>query len=107
MKADPRSHQVAVLLLLSVGGAAGLGCSFKESTSGANAGEGSGMDGSSSRADVPYRSGLDGGGAPQAGPCRNLSCQQTSCVLGNCLQTPCAPGTQTTVSGVVYDPAGK
>ncbi len=45
------------------------------------------------------------GGPPPA--CINLQCQQTTCVQGNCLQKACAAGTKTTVSGVVYDPAGK
>jgi hypothetical protein len=44
-------------------------------------------------------------GAPH--PCVNLECQQTTCTLGNCKQKPCAAGTKTTVSGTVYDPAGK
>ena len=40
-------------------------------------------------------------------PCVNLECQQTSCSLGSCKQKPCAAGTKTTVTGTVYDPAGK
>src|SRR6476469_9214669 len=44
-------------------------------------------------------------GAPH--PCVNLECQQTSCTLGDCKQKACAAGTKTTVSGTVYDPAGK
>ncbi len=39
--------------------------------------------------------------------CVNLQCQQTTCTVGSCTQQPCADGASTTVSGVVYDPAGK
>src|SRR4051812_5736824 len=48
------------------------------------------------------------GGSAQAGACVNLQCQQDSCTRGACTQTtPCPGGSKTTVSGVVYDPAGK
>lgn len=51
------------------------------------------------------------GGARNAdaavGPCVNLQCQQTTCVLGACQQKACPNGAKTTVSGIVYDPAGK
>jgi hypothetical protein len=48
---------------------------------------------------------MDEAGAPH--PCVNLECQQTSCSLGSCKEMPCAAGAKTTVSGTVYDPAGK
>lgn len=41
-----------------------------------------------------------------AGACKNLQCAQTSCKVGACTQKECASG-QTTVTGMVYDPAGK
>ncbi|HWA74293.1 MAG TPA: carboxypeptidase regulatory-like domain-containing protein [Polyangiaceae bacterium] len=44
------------------------------------------------------------GGAP--GACKNLQCAQTSCKVGACTQKECASG-ETTVTGMVYDPAGK
>lgn len=47
------------------------------------------------------------GGGAAAGPCEGLTCQQTTCVSGPCTQMACAPGVATTVTGVVYDPAGK
>ncbi len=49
------------------------------------------------------------GGADNApdGPCEGLECQQTSCTLGNCQVPACAAGQTTTVSGTVFDPAGK
>jgi hypothetical protein len=48
--------------------------------------------------------GANAGGA--AGDCKGLQCAQTTCKAGPCTQKACASG-QTTVSGVVYDPAGK
>src|SRR4051812_2324662 len=47
------------------------------------------------------------GGSAQAGSCVNLQCQQDSCTRGACTQTtPCPGGSKTSVSGIVYDPAG-
>jgi hypothetical protein len=53
--------------------------------------------------------GLGGfGGSLQTGVCVNLQCQQDTCTRGACTQTtPCPDGVRTTVSGIVYDPAGK
>ena len=47
------------------------------------------------------------GGAPMTGMCEGLECQRTTCTSGPCSQVPCAAGTLTTVTGTVYDPAGK
>lgn len=44
---------------------------------------------------------------PLEAPCRGLACQQTSCTAGACTQQPCATGKSTTVTGTVYEPAGK
>jgi hypothetical protein len=44
---------------------------------------------------------------PSALPCKGLECNKTTCNNGPCTGTPCGPGQATTVSGVVYDPAGK
>ena len=38
--------------------------------------------------------------------CTNLACQQSTCTTGKCTVT-CQGGARTTVSGVVFDPAGK
>jgi hypothetical protein len=52
---------------------------------------------------------VGGGSTTDAGdgPCVGLACQQTSCTLGACTEKACASGASTTVSGTVYDPAGK
>jgi hypothetical protein len=44
---------------------------------------------------------------PPPQPCTNLACQQSTCKLGTCTQPACPAGTVTTLSGKVYDPAGK
>lgn len=49
-----------------------------------------------------------GGAGSERGPCQGLECQKTTCTLGNC-KVPACDGNQplTTVSGKVFDPAGK
>lgn len=59
----------------------------------------------SAGSDAGGASGTAGSGG--TGPCRGLECDQTTCTMGACTQIPCASGTSTTVSGTVYDPAGK
>jgi hypothetical protein len=53
---------------------------------------------------------IDAGGMvgdAYTGPCRNLECRQNTCTQGSCMAQPCAAGVKTSVSGTVYDPAGK
>src|SRR5262245_4146484 len=47
-----------------------------------------------------------GGGTNQK-PCEGLQCAQSTCTAGNCTQPGCPGGVVTTISGTVYDPAGK
>jgi hypothetical protein len=42
-----------------------------------------------------------------SGPCTGLRCQVTTCNLGPCAEPACPAGSVTTVSGTVYEPAGK
>ncbi|HET6280143.1 MAG TPA: carboxypeptidase regulatory-like domain-containing protein [Polyangia bacterium] len=44
---------------------------------------------------------------PSATPCKGLECARTTCNNGPCTQQPCGAGQQTSVSGMVFDPAGK
>lgn len=51
---------------------------------------------------------LDGGFAGTTqGPCTGLQCQQSTCKMGNCTQPACTGGVVTTLTGKVFDPAGK
>jgi len=52
--------------------------------------------------------GRGGSGTGQGGahPCVDLECRQSTCTRGNCM-VRCPAGTRTTVSGTIYDPAGK
>jgi hypothetical protein len=48
--------------------------------------------------------------APAPKPCVNLQCQQTGCMAsttGTCTVPACPGGADTTVTGTIYDPAGK
>jgi hypothetical protein len=54
----------------------------------------------------PNLTGAGGSGMP-SGPCKNLSCQQTTCSDGACKEMACPAGQSTQVTGTVLDPAGK
>jgi hypothetical protein len=63
---------------------------------------------------IGHGGGNGGTGVPRTGtggrvvtPCVGLECQQSTCSLGSCAQTACTGGARTTVSGVIYDPAGQ
>jgi hypothetical protein len=50
---------------------------------------------------------VDADNADVEGACQNLACQQTTCTKGRCRQMACPSGQKTTVTGVVFDPAGR
>ena len=50
---------------------------------------------------------IGGDGAVTPRPCQNLECFQNKCTLGQCKVPPCAAGGTTSISGSIYDPAGK
>jgi hypothetical protein len=112
-----RSGSLGLVLLLGALPAV-VQCSSKEpesmvspggsnGTGGAGSGGGSKNGGGALNIDVGAANG-DAGAAPQEGPCEGLECQQTTCTLGNCTVPACAGNAPlTTISGKVYDPAGK
>jgi hypothetical protein len=90
----------------------GSGCSFEQRSVGALSAEDAGGGPRDGGVDLysPGDGGRDlisGSDYPPVQPCRNLSCQQTECTSGPCMQAPCAAGVRTTVTGTVYDPAGR
>jgi len=83
------------------GTSTGEGGSTASTGAGGTLGTGRGGAGGSSA------TGAGGSGGAIVAPCVNLECRQSSCTVGACTATPCTPGSKTTVSGTVYDPAGK
>ena len=83
--------------------AGGSGGASGAASQAGNAGDGAATGGAGAGGSAGSSAGS--GGSP--GPCQGLACQQTTCTTGNCTQEPCAAGLVTTVSGTVYDPAGK
>ena len=86
-----------------------VGCTFKGERSDQPGGGGGGGSGGTAHhgaggTGVQVDAGVFGDGP---GPCQNLQCRQNSCTRGPCVAQPCAAGVKTTVSGTVYDPAGK
>jgi hypothetical protein len=120
MRVNPRRLVLAVIALAAA-------CHNPDITSakgGGAGGHGGGGNGGSSAPPPGFTFNVPDGGAAAGGtggakpppamysggvtrPCNNLECQQTTCVMGACKQQPCAGGGKTTVSGRVYDPAGK
>jgi hypothetical protein len=84
-----------------------LGCAAVEVSGGAGRGGSSAATGSGGGGGASINIGGFGGSGPPGGGCVNLQCRQDNCTRGACTQTPCPNGGKTTVSGVVYDPAGK
>jgi hypothetical protein len=79
------------------------GCSFSAQRDG-NSGSGGGGHGGGAASGGSTGNGGSGGAI---GPCTNLQCKQSTCTMGNCSVHACSGGGRTTVSGTVYDPAGK
>ena len=72
---------------------------------GANGGGTAGKGGSGATGGSGAIGGVSGAGG--GGPCQGLECDKPTCTMGSCTQMPCPTGTTTTVSGTVWDPAGK
>ena len=71
------------------------------SSTGGAGGDSSGSSGGSNGA-LPPLIPRDGGGA-----CLGLQCQQTTCTGQGCTVPACPAGARTSLSGTIYDPAGK
>jgi hypothetical protein len=89
------------------GGAAGVGTAGASGTAGV-AGT-SGAAGDNGTAGAVGTAGAFGtaGAPPPPAACTNLQCQQSTCGSGTCTVPACPNGGRTTVSGKIYDPAGK
>jgi hypothetical protein len=67
----------------------------------------------SSNDDSTFDGGSSGGDVDGMAPCTGIACgmgdtgAKPNCVGLECMQVPCDNGGKTTVSGIVYDPAGK
>jgi hypothetical protein len=88
---QPRSDKPAPLPITGTGGITG-------------AGNGPGTGGIASTGGRTFLPGT--GGSPVVS-CMGLRCQQTICTGSGCKVPACAAGETTTVTGTVYDPAGK
>jgi hypothetical protein len=96
------------LTIWAAGLLAGGACTFSPGFTLAPGGAG-GVSGGGGASPPPMVGGAGGSGGTSVAllPCTGLECRQSSCTAGRCMTTACAPGVSTTVSGTVYDPAGK
>jgi hypothetical protein len=114
MRQPTRTSGITSLLALAltVGSAA---CQFHtpqelSGTAGSNGGPGTGgAVGTGADGGAPTGTGGTTVPPPPPPPCKDLQCRQSSCAqtLSGCMQPACTGGAFTTVSGKVYDPAGK
>jgi hypothetical protein len=97
-----------VTLVLSF--ALGAACAGVKQNPAAGGGQGGSPSGTGGGPPVTSGGGTYGGttGTPGTGNCNNLECLQTMCMVGTCTVPACGEleGPKTTLSGVIYDPAG-
>jgi hypothetical protein len=97
---NPRSHvSVIVVLVLLTAACAGVKTQGGGGGSSATTGKGGSTGTGSGGTSVP----------PANRDCINLECQQTHCLARSCTVPACGEnqGSETTLTGVVYDPAGR
>jgi hypothetical protein len=108
---------VGILSAASILGCAASDSGGKSTTRGAGATSGSGSGGSGggnggSGGTIGGNIGVGGTGIVSSDAatggitCKNLQCFQNNCKLAGCKEQACANGGTTSISGVVYDPAG-
>src|SRR5687768_8159157 len=83
----------------------GSGVVPQDGPTGGSAGSTASAGASASNPTIDVDASAPEGGLPMG--CDGLACQQAGCTSGACTQAPCAQGVSTTVTGTVYDPAGK
>jgi hypothetical protein len=91
----------AIFATLVVGSAAGCSFDTKNLSSGPGTG---GVTGTGTGGQIII---TGSGGRTFFGPCTGLRCRQPTCTGSGCAVPPCSSGVSTTVTGTVYDPAGK
>src|SRR6266404_8626488 len=89
------------------GGASGAGGNGANSANGGTGGNTSINLSDAAAPNVDAAANVDSDNADVAGACQNLACQQTTCTKGRCRQPACPGGQKTTVTGIVFDPAGR
>ena len=94
-------RSISMLALLS------LACAGVKSADPGTGGGGQTGSGAGGTGVTAHGTGGSGVVVPPAGDCVNLQCQQTTCTKGPCTQHACPAGAKTTLSGQVFDPAGK
>src|SRR5262245_10888627 len=92
---------------LVVAGLCAAACSFNPKPPAATGGGGSGTGGVGTGQGGAGGSGPTGTGGTPPPMCTGLRCRQTICIGDGCIYPPCAGGARTTLTGTVYDPAGK
>ncbi len=99
-------HARSVIPLALVAAITSMACNFAPSSAGTSGG--GNAAGSSPPTGSPTGSGGGGtAGSPITGTCQGLECQQSTCKATNCAQQACPGGAITTLTGKVFDPAGR
>jgi hypothetical protein len=103
----PSEIRVLIAILVGVVGLDNAGCTFKSHPQdpGGQAGGAGGAEPDTGTGGLGAR--LGGLGGSIVPPCEGLRCQQTTCVGADCVVPPCSGGAATSISGKVFDPAGK